>query len=127
MSFLSRVLLADAATCLVFGLLLLVDGNALSGPLGLPVGLLHGAGTLLLPCAALLVWLGLRPAPRPWMVWGVIALNAVWVADSVLLLELGFVTPTMLGTVFVLAQAAAVAVLAFLERAGMRRMAQLPA
>ena len=125
MSFLSRVLLADAATCLVFGLLLVVDGSALSGPLGLPVGLLHGAGALLLPCAALLLWLGLRPAPRPWMVGGVIALNAVWVVDSVLLLEL--TAPTMLGTLFVLAQAAVVALLALLERAGMRRMALLPA
>ena len=37
MSFFSRVLLADAATCLVFGLLLLVDGGD-RGERGLGVG-----------------------------------------------------------------------------------------
>jgi len=52
----------------------------------------------------------------------VIAVNAVWVLDSVLLLELGFVATTPLGAIFVLAQAAIVAVLALLERVGMRRM-----
>jgi hypothetical protein len=55
-------------------------------------------------------------------VWTVIALNAVWVIESVWLLAGDWVQPNALGTAFVLAMAAAVAGLACLEYAGLRRM-----
>ncbi|MGQ9367882.1 hypothetical protein [Azospirillum sp. ST 5-10] len=110
---LRRVLLADAATCAVAGTVLLAGAGGLSGPLGLPVALLGGAGAVLLACAAAVLLLATRPAmPRP-AVGAVIALNALWAADSVALLLSGWVQPTGLGTAFVLAQA--VLVLAFAE------------
>ena len=119
--FLSRVLLLDGVTCAVFGLLLLVDGPVVAEMGALPLGLLRGAGAMLLPCAALLLWMSRRASLPIALVWAVIALNIGWVVDSVALLELGWIKPNGLGMAFVLAQAAAVAAVAVLEYAGLRR------
>ena len=119
--FLSRVLLLDGVTCAVFGLFLLVDGPVVAEMGALPLGLLRGAGAMLLPCAALLLWMSRRASLPIALVWAVIALNIGWVVDSVALLELGWIKPNGLGMAFVLAQAAAVAAVAVLEYAGLRR------
>ena len=50
-----------------------------------------------------------------------IVANAVWSADSLLLLVTGWVQPTAAGTAFVIAQAVAVAVYAELQFVGLRR------
>ncbi|MFP2901020.1 hypothetical protein [Corallococcus sp. 4LFB] len=50
-----------------------------------------------------------------------VAVNALWVVDSVLLMTHGPTAPTGLGVAFVTAQALAVAVFAALEYAGLRR------
>ncbi len=50
---LRRALLADAGTCAATGMLLVIAAAPLSGLLGLPVGLLQGAGLFLLPFAVL--------------------------------------------------------------------------
>jgi hypothetical protein len=55
------------------------------------------------------------------LVWAVILCNAVWVADSLLLLMSGWVQPTALGTAFVLAQALLVGLFAELQALGLRR------
>jgi hypothetical protein len=55
------------------------------------------------------------------LVWVVIIANALWVVDSLWLLVSGWVSPTALGVAFVLAQAAAVAVLTELEYIALRR------
>ena len=125
--FLSRVLLLDGVTCAVFGLFLLVDGPFLADMGALPLGLLRGAGAMLLPCAALLLWMSRRASLPIALVWAVIALNIGWVVDSVALLELGWIKPNGLGMAFVLAQAAAVAAVAVLEYAGLRRSSLSPA
>ena len=125
--FLSRVLLLDGVTCAVFGLLLLVDGPVVAEMGALPLGLLRGAGAMLLPCAALLLWMSRRASLPIALVWAVIALNIGWVVDSVALLELGWIKPNGLGMAFVLAQAAAVAAVAVLEYAGLRRSGLAPA
>jgi hypothetical protein len=54
-------------------------------------------------------------------VWGIIALNILWVIDSVVLVAAGWFALTVLGTVFVLVQALAVAIFADLEFVGLRR------
>jgi hypothetical protein len=111
---LRRLLLADAVASGATGLL--VAAAPLSGLLGLPSGLLRGAGLILLPYAALVAWLALRRAePLRWAVWSVVGVNAVWAADSVLLLLSGWVAPTALGLAFVLAQALVVAGFAVLQ------------
>lgn len=121
--FLRRVLFADAAASGATGLLLAFGAGPLAEPLGLPEPLLRAAGLSLLPFALLVAWLGRRE--RPWRpaVWAVVAYNALWVADSIVLLVSGWVAPTVLGQAFVVAQALAVAVLAELQVVGMRRPA----
>jgi hypothetical protein len=120
-TFLRRVLFADAATCLATGLLLTLGSGALEQFLGLPAGLMRYAGLSLLPFAALLVYLATRERLSPPAVWAVIILNALWTADSFLLLLTGWVAPTELGYAFVVGQALGVAAFAGLEYLGLRK------
>lgn len=118
---LRRGLLADGLVSGAMGLLLLAAGGALAGLLGLPQALLQGAGLVLLPFAALVLWLGRATQPNATAVKAVIAINGAWVAGSALLLVTGWVAPTGLGIAFVIAQAAAVAGFAELQYVGWRR------
>lgn len=122
-AFLRRVLLLDAATSGLMAVGLLAGAGTLAPILGLPKSLLVGTAAVLVPFAALVLWIGTREALPRAGAWIVIGLNALWVVDSVLLLFTDWVTPAALGTAFVLAQATAVAVLAELEFMGLRRMA----
>ncbi|MDC8013012.1 hypothetical protein [Tahibacter soli] len=120
--FLRRVLLVDAVSCAGMGALLLAAAAPLSGVLGLPVALLQGAAAILLPFAAFVAWLARRAAMPRAAVWAVVAINALWVVESVAVLFVGWTHPTTLGVAFVLMQAAFVAVLAELEAIGLRRL-----
>ncbi|MBA3357245.1 MAG: hypothetical protein H0U18_15155 [Pyrinomonadaceae bacterium] len=115
------VLFVDAATCVGTGLLMTFGSVVLDQYLGLPTELLRYAGISLLPFAAFLVYLATRETLSPSVVWAVIIANALWTADSFLLLLTGWVAPTELGYAFVVAQALGVAVLAGLEYLGLRK------
>jgi hypothetical protein len=121
--FLRRVLLADAATCVAAGLLMLGGAGFLTGWLGVPPALMRYAGLSLLPFAALLVYVATRAYPPRAMVWAVIAWNAVWALDSIALIFTGWIAPTPLGIAFIVAQALAAAAFAALEYLGLRRSA----
>lgn len=121
-TFLRRVLALDAASCALLGLLLVLDGAALSPLFGLGERLLFGAGLLLLPVAAFIAWLASRPSPPSLLVWLVIVGNIAWTAESFLLVATESGRITALGMAFVAAQAVAVLVVALLEYAGLRRM-----
>jgi hypothetical protein len=126
-TFLRRVLLADSATCLAAGLLMLFGAGLLERSMGLPQELSRYAGISLLPFAALLVYLATREnLPQP-VVWAVIVLNALWTADSILLLLSGWIEPTELGYVFVIFQAIGVAMFAGLEYFGLKKSAMAAA
>ena len=118
--FLRAVLAIDAATCLATGALMAFAGTPLGELTALPSGLLTPAGLSLFPIAAFLAWLAWQARPPGWGVWLAILGNLGWVAGSLALL-LGVLAPNGLGVGFVLAQAAAVAVLAGLEWAGLQR------
>ena|SRR5215207_9617737 len=121
---LRRALLLDARASGAMGALLLLDAGPLERLLGLPASLLSWVGALLIPFAGLLVWIASRtPAPHG-AVGAIIGGNALWVIASVALLMSGWVAPTRLGVLFVLAQAAAVAAFAYLEYDGRRREAR---
>lgn len=120
---LRRALALDAVASGACGLLLAAGAGPLAGLLGLPPGLMRGAGLALLPLAALVGWLGTRATVPRAAVWAVVAVNALWVVESVVLLLSGWVSPTGLGTAFVVAQAALVALFAELEVLGLRRSA----
>jgi hypothetical protein len=120
-SFLRVVLLGDAAASGATGLLVLIGGGFLEGLLGVPAALLRGAGLILLPYVAFVVYVGTRERlPRP-AVWAVIICNALWTAASALLLMGPWIAPTALGYAFVVGQASIVALLAGLQYLGLQR------
>lgn len=119
--FLRNALALDAAACAATGLLLGLGAGALAGLLGFPAEFLRGAGLVLLPCAALLGFLASRARLPRLAVYAVIGINILWVADSVLILVAGWFQPSGLGIAFVLAQAAAVAVVTELEVIGLKK------
>lgn len=126
-SFLRNALTADAAASGATALLLIVAAGILEPWLGLPTALLRGAGLVLLPYVAFVAFIATRASPAAGAVWTVIAMNAAWTAASLLLLVSGWVAPTVLGYVFVVAQAAVVAGLGELQYMGLRRPASMAA
>jgi peptidoglycan/LPS O-acetylase OafA/YrhL len=114
-TFLRRVLLVDATASGGMAVLFLLAAGALESLLGLPSTLLRGVGLFLIPFAAFLVWLAPRASERQAVVRFVAAGNVLWIVASVLLLVSGRVNPTPLGTGFVVLQALAVAIFAYLE------------
>lgn len=111
----------DAGASGAVGLLLLGGAPWLTTLLGLPRPLLIGAGAVCLGWALLLGALSRRGRLSASVVWAVIALNVVWVVESLALLLLGWVAPTSLGIAFVIAQALAVALFAQLQFLGLTR------
>jgi hypothetical protein len=122
-TFLRRVLLLDAVSSGAMGILLLTCNGLLAGLLNLPAELLSEAGIVLVPFALAVGFLGTRTRLSRVAVWAVIAINAVWAIDSVVLLFTGWVEPNPLGYAFVIGQATFVAVMAELELIGMRKSA----
>ena len=118
---LRNALLLDGLLSGVTGLLLVLAAGWLGAFLELPRLLLLVAGSALLPFAALLVWLSNRAEISRQAIWAVIAVNALWVIDSLLVLVIGWVSPNLFGHAFVIAQALAVALLAELQWFGLRQ------
>jgi hypothetical protein len=119
--FLRGSLNLDAAASGGLGVLLAAGGAVLDGPLGIPASVLVPVGVFLVAYAAGLWFLGSRPLVSRPAVGVVAAGNLVWVAASVAVAVAGWWSPTTLGTVVVLAQAAAVALFAGLQLSGLRR------
>jgi hypothetical protein len=126
-SFVRRILVADALISGATGLLMLAGSGLLEGLLGVPSALLRYAGATLLPFALAVAWLARRDELSTAGVWAVIAANALWAVDSVVLLFTGWVAPTALGYGFILFQAIAVAGFAELQYVGLRRFKPLEA
>ena len=126
-SLLRRVLVVDAVTSGTMGVAMIAFAELFASLLQLPVELVSEAGIVLLPFAAFVGFVASRPEPTRIAVWIIIALNAVWVVDSIMLLFSGWVAPNGLGYAVVIAQAAAVLVLADLEYMGLKRSIALAA
>jgi hypothetical protein len=73
------------------------------------------------PFAAFDAWLATRTRVQRPAIFFVVACNTLWALDSILLLLTGWVEPTTLGTVFVVAQAVFTAAIAEVEFIGLRR------
>lgn len=119
--FVRRALQADAVASAATGLLLVAGAGLLTDWLGLPVALMRFAGLSLLPFAAIVLFVGLRQTPPRIAVLAIIAYNAMWTFDSFVLLVSGFVTPTLLGSAFIVMQAVTVGALAMLQWIGVKR------
>ncbi len=121
-NFLRCVLAADAATCAATGLLLALGADWLEQTMRLPAHLSLYAGLSLLPFAAFLIYLARQKNLSPTLIWVVIALNALWTADSILIVLGGWIEPNALGSAFVIFQACGVAMFAGLEYFGLRKL-----
>ena len=120
--FLRTVLLVDAATCVVTGLLMTLATGFLADLTQLPPELLRSAGLSLFPIAAFIAFVATRPVLPRTGVWLVIIGNAIWVGASLGVLIGGTISPNAFGYAFVAGQAVAVAVLAELEFTGVRKL-----
>src|SRR5665811_4383 len=85
------VLLADAGITGVTGLLMLIGAGPLADLLDLPTALLRGAGIVLIPYVAYLLWLSTRDTAPHQAVWSVIVANIGWAIGCVALLLSGAV------------------------------------
>ena len=123
--FLRRVLWADAAAGAVSALLHMLGAQALAPLLGLPQGLIALSGVALIVFVAFAAWLAFcDPVPRgPASV--LIAANFAWVGGCAVVFLTHLPTATPLGEAYLLAHAAAVAVLAELEWFGLRQVPRL--
>jgi hypothetical protein len=119
--FLRRALLLDAVATGATGLLMLAAAGILQELLQVPGSLLREAGIILLPFAAVVLYLGTRERPSERAVATVIVINVLWVLASFGLLVSGAISPNILGYGFIVMQAVAVAVFAELQYVGLRR------
>jgi hypothetical protein len=120
-NFLRSVLLVDAATCVASGVLMTLGSGPIASVTAIPPALLLYAGLSLFPIAAFMAVTATRPVIPRLAVWLIIDGNVLWVAGSLWLMVGSTIAPTALGHAFIGAQALAVAVLAALEYAGLRR------
>ena len=117
---LRRALVLDGAASGGMAALLVLGASPLSEAFGLPEGFLRGVGLLLVPWVALLVWAVTRPQLARGVGVGIVVSNLAWVGASAWILLGGVVSPTTLGTSFVVMQAVAVAIFADLQWMGLR-------
>jgi len=117
------ILRLDAAACAAMAAALLVAGRPLATLTGLPAAPMTGAGVAFVPCAALMMWAAAAPTRRSWAIRAIVLGNAAWAAASLAVLLPGVTAPNGMGVALVLAQAAAVAALALIEGAALRRAA----
>lgn len=120
-SFLRQWLTVDAIVSGATGIAMLLLATPLESLLGVPAALLRYAGLSLLPFVAFVGYLATREQISRSVVWVVIACNAMWTIDSVVLLFTSWVDPTLLGYVFIVGQALIVAVFAEMQYVGLRR------
>jgi hypothetical protein len=120
-SLLRPALRLDAVVTGLNGAAYLAAAPVLDDVLGLPGGLLRGVGVLLL-VYGVAVWLvGAGARIRGAAVEAVVVANVLWAVGSVAAVVTGVGSPTTVGAVWILLQAAVVAGFAALQLAGLRR------
>ena len=126
-SFLRYVLWADALSCLACGLLQVVFTGTLQHWLGLPAAMLMATGQFLLIYGAAVAVLATRVRTPSAIIWMLIAGNSIWALACFAVLISDRVAMTLLGDVYAIIQAFAVAALAQLQYLGLRQATlQLP-
>ncbi|WGR91404.1 hypothetical protein MTX26_12885 [Bradyrhizobium sp. ISRA443] len=119
--FLRRALLADAVFSGVSAVAMTLDAGMLASFLNLPEALLRETGLFLIAYTALVGWLGTRTSVPKALVMLVIIANAAWTLASIALLFSGAVSPNLLGTIVVVAQAIATGIFTELQYVGLRK------
>lgn len=120
---LRALLTVDALTCTAMGFLLVTAATRVEDLTNITEAVLFWAGLALLPVAAFMAFCArLVPVPT-WAATIVIYGNCGWIAVSLALPIIGLISPNPFGWLFLIAQAAAVAFLTWLESAASRREA----
>lgn len=120
-SLLKYALFGDAAASGATGLLLAAGATFLNPLLGFDASFMRAAGIILIPFAAFVGWIGTKYRPPRLAVWAIIAINVTWVVESGLTLMSRTHQPTLLGTAFVIAQAAVVFGFSVAQYVGLKR------
>ncbi len=108
---LKPILIANAASCLGFGALFLLEAGATATTLGsVPVIVLQVLGAGLLVNGLHLLWAARQDQPSHLLVLYFVAGDAAWVLATLVLLASGIWITTTLGTILALSVAAFVAV-----------------
>jgi hypothetical protein len=118
---LRTALLLDAGVTGLNGLAYLAGAGLLDRILGLPTGWLYGAGAFLLAYGVTVGVLATRPRISRPAAWVVVAVNAVWALVSLVVVALGWASPTTVGAVWLVAQALVVGGFAALQVLALRR------
>jgi hypothetical protein len=113
-------LTADGAATGAMGLGFVAASPLLDSWLGLPAAVLVVSGALLAVYAGLVLRLATRPAMLRAAVAGVIAANALWAVDTLLLVAFDGFSPTTAGEIVIAVQAIGSAAFAALQYAGLR-------
>ena len=119
---LTRVALKlDAVVTGANGVAYLALAGVLDEPLGLPSGFLVTVGAVLIVFALFVANTATRPRLNRNAVKAVIAVNVLWVVDSIVFAAAGWYDPTTGGTVWTVLQAGVVAAFAALQAYALRR------
>lgn len=120
---LKKLLALDAVTCAVMGLMLVSVSAPIAALTAIPEPMLFAAGVLLLPIAAFMAMVARDMVSPTWAVHVIVGGNILWILLSVGLPISEVVSPNTLGWLFVVVQAAAVALFAGLEWSARHRAA----
>jgi hypothetical protein len=120
-SYLRKALLADAVVSGAACLAMIAGADITHGLLGLPSALLFWSGVALIPFIVMLAMVVRAGRAPGGLIVTIIALNFAWVAASLWVALGPAFAPTLLGKVFIVAQAATVAIFAELQIIGLRR------
>lgn len=118
---LRRAIQADAFLCAAAGLVFAAAAAPLGALLGIPSLHLLVLGFILMPYAAFLGYAATRERISRRAAWSIIAVNALWALDSLILLATGLLPLTTAGWWFVLIQAGIVADFAIVQAIAIRR------
>ena len=118
---LRRALMLDAIASGATGILAAAGARIVASLCNLPEPLVVYSGLSLLPFAAIVGLMARRDTVPVAIVWAIIAYNALWSIDSVVLLASGWIAPNVFGYAFVVGQALVVAVLAECQYMGLTR------
>lgn len=118
-------LIADAIASGATGLLLAFGGSFLAGLTGIPADIAMPLGLFLVVFALFVAWVGWPSTTSRGLAMTIVLVNAAWVVGSIAILLTSMLPLPMLGVVFVIAQAVAVAALAALQWMGLGRAGAL--
>ncbi len=114
-------LVADAIATAATGALMAAAAGLLADFTGIPATFSMPVGLGLIAFAAFVGWVSSRVDISRGLTMLVVGINALWVLGSVAVMAMGVWPLSMLGVVFVIVQAAAVAILAILQEVGLGR------